>query len=503
MGRVLGRLRLSVASDQSTSIERQQEAVQTWADQNGHTVVGWAQDIDVSGSTSPFDTPGLGPWFGERADEWDVLAAWKLDRLGRNALQLNRLFVWCQEHDKSLVSCSESIDLGNWTGRMLAGVIAGLAEGELEAIRERQLSSRRKLRETARWGGGRPPYGYRPVDNPAGPGKVLEIDREAHAVVRRIVEAFVDGVPMVRIARELNDEGVRPPADHYRLSVGKPDKGGTWNPGAIRKMLRSPTLLGHAHLSGVTVRDDHGQPVRMGEPLVSEDERGLIVAELDRLQSGPRERRESGPLAGILSCYFCGSPLSQTRHTKGDRPYRYYRCHVNSCGPMIPAEDAETIAEEQFLGDLGSREVTERVWVPGDNRETELKGAVAAFDELSATAGVLTSRTARDRLQRQLAALDARIAELESTPAREGRWEQRPTGEKYAEVWERYADDPEARRELLKRSGITIRMGISGVGRRTRSTGGAWHTEIFSPAEPTPEDAERARQYRLRWGVPD
>ena len=154
--RVLGRLRLSKSTEESTSIERQREIIQQWANANEHTVVGGAKDIDVSGAVDPFDTPQLGEWLNHRFPEWDILCAWKLDRLGRKAVQLNRLFGWCGEHDKTVVSCSESIDLGSWAGRMLASVIAGLAEGELEAIQERQRGSRRKLRETARWAGGNP-----------------------------------------------------------------------------------------------------------------------------------------------------------------------------------------------------------------------------------------------------------------------------------------------------------------------------------------------------------
>ena len=60
--RVLGRLRLSRATEESTSIERQREVIQQWSDMHGHTVVGWATDLDVSGSVDPFDTPQLGDW---------------------------------------------------------------------------------------------------------------------------------------------------------------------------------------------------------------------------------------------------------------------------------------------------------------------------------------------------------------------------------------------------------------------------------------------------------
>ena len=57
-------------------------------------------------------------------------------------------------------------------------------------------------------------------------------------------------------------------------------------------------------------------------------------------------------------------------------------------------------------------EVRERVWVPGDDHEAELREAVTAYDELTSAAGRAQSQTAKQRLQRQLDTLDARIADL-------------------------------------------------------------------------------------------
>jgi hypothetical protein len=130
--------------------------------------------------------------------------------------------------------------------------------------------------------------------------------------------------------------------------------------------------------------------------------------------------------------------LTLVRHAVIDRSVvrtAYYRCHTGKC-TYVPAETAEEAVERELLSTLGDEQVTERVWVPGSSNEAELRAAVAAFDELSATAGVVTSRTAKDRLQRQLTALDARIAELEAMPAREGRYEDRPTGETYRQALE-------------------------------------------------------------------
>ncbi len=51
--RVLGRIRLSRMTEESTSAARQREIIEMWAKSNDHEIVGWAEDIDVSGSVDP------------------------------------------------------------------------------------------------------------------------------------------------------------------------------------------------------------------------------------------------------------------------------------------------------------------------------------------------------------------------------------------------------------------------------------------------------------------
>jgi DNA invertase Pin-like site-specific DNA recombinase len=76
-------------------------------------------------------------------------------------------------------------------GRLIANVIAFLAEGELDAMRERQLGCRRKLRELGRWPGGEPPYGYTAVTTDD--VWTLDIDPLASKMVQRIVNDVIDG----------------------------------------------------------------------------------------------------------------------------------------------------------------------------------------------------------------------------------------------------------------------------------------------------------------------
>ena len=46
MSRVLGRVRLSHDTDESTSVVRQREDLERWAQAHGYEIVGWAQDVD-------------------------------------------------------------------------------------------------------------------------------------------------------------------------------------------------------------------------------------------------------------------------------------------------------------------------------------------------------------------------------------------------------------------------------------------------------------------------
>ncbi|MGI8306131.1 recombinase family protein [Saccharopolyspora hattusasensis] len=120
----------------------------SWAKANGHEVIDWAIDTDVSRSVDPFNAPELGPWFSkpEKVHAWDIVATWKLDRLATGSIYLNKVMSWCFENEKDLVSVTEDFDLSTWFGRMVANVIAGVAEGEVEAIMERTRDSQRALR---------------------------------------------------------------------------------------------------------------------------------------------------------------------------------------------------------------------------------------------------------------------------------------------------------------------------------------------------------------------
>ena len=67
-----------------------------------------------------------------------TVVVWKLDRISRRLRDgINLLADWC-ERDVRVVSVTQQIDLSGPVGRMVASVMFGLAEIELEYRRERQ-----------------------------------------------------------------------------------------------------------------------------------------------------------------------------------------------------------------------------------------------------------------------------------------------------------------------------------------------------------------------------
>jgi DNA invertase Pin-like site-specific DNA recombinase len=83
------------------------------------------------------------------AREGDAIVVVGIDRLGRNAAEVMITIRELGERGIVLRSLREGIDTTNATGRMIAGVLASLAELELELGRERRAAAREARRGQA------------------------------------------------------------------------------------------------------------------------------------------------------------------------------------------------------------------------------------------------------------------------------------------------------------------------------------------------------------------
>ncbi|GAY15536.1 recombinase family protein [Mycobacterium sp. shizuoka-1] len=99
----------------------------------------------LSGTSTREQRPGLAALL-DYAREGDAIVVVGIDRLGRNAAEVMTTIRELGERNIVLRSLREGIDTSNATGRMVAGVLASLAELELELGRERRASAREARR---------------------------------------------------------------------------------------------------------------------------------------------------------------------------------------------------------------------------------------------------------------------------------------------------------------------------------------------------------------------
>lgn len=102
----------------------------------------------LTGTSTREQRPGLAGLL-DYARPGDTIVVAGIDRLGRNAAEVMLTIRDLGERGIVLRSLREGIDTSNATGRMVAGVLASLAELELELGRERRAASRasRKARD--------------------------------------------------------------------------------------------------------------------------------------------------------------------------------------------------------------------------------------------------------------------------------------------------------------------------------------------------------------------
>ena len=99
----------------------------------------------LSGTSTREQRPGLASLL-DYAREGDAIVVVGIDRLGRNAAEVMTTIRELGERGIVLRSLREGIDTSNATGRMVAGVLASLAELELELGRERRSAAREARR---------------------------------------------------------------------------------------------------------------------------------------------------------------------------------------------------------------------------------------------------------------------------------------------------------------------------------------------------------------------
>jgi site-specific DNA recombinase len=147
-----------------------------------------------------------------------AIVVYKLDRLTRSVLDLNRIVELLDKHNVALVSMQESLDATTPTGRLMLNLLASVSQWEREIIGQRTKEAMSYLKEQKQ-AYCRPVYGYDMVE-----GRLHE-NKHEQKVIAQVKAWRQQGRPYRHIAAQLNDEGV------------PTKRGGTWAAMTIRNII--------------------------------------------------------------------------------------------------------------------------------------------------------------------------------------------------------------------------------------------------------------------------
>ena len=143
-------LRVSTANGQK--FESQTDELDRWVEVHQPKNVRWYRD-KFTGKT--MDRPGMQQLIEQlHKGKIEKIICWRLDRLGRTASGLTKLFEDLRQYKCNLISLKDSLDLSTPSGRLNANIIASVASYETEIRAERVKAGQMAAKARGRkWGG--------------------------------------------------------------------------------------------------------------------------------------------------------------------------------------------------------------------------------------------------------------------------------------------------------------------------------------------------------------
>lgn len=210
-----------------------------------------------------------------------------------------------------------------------------------------------------------PSYGYQ--KDPANHSHLV-IDPAAAQVVRRIFDLFEQGWGKIKIAKQLNAEGIPSPSEYKRIlgeryhNGRKIDQTTYWTYATVHRILQNQMYAGNMEQGRNHRPTMHGKAVQLDRSewtVVSDTHEAIIGAEQwERVQALLHKRtrqlsfdQNQSPFAGFLRCGDCGRAMVKTKRAGGI----YYSCgSYKRYGPTVCTKHSisHAVLEEIVLHDL-------------------------------------------------------------------------------------------------------------------------------------------------------
>lgn len=295
--------RYSSHNQRDASIEQQIAAAEKFAEANDITIIETYSDRATTGRND--DRHEFQRMMKDAAQgKFDVVIAWKSDRLGRNMLQAMQNEAKLNYYGIACVYVEENFD-DSAAGRFARRNMMNVNQFYSESMAENIVRGLRYNAENCMVASGHLPFGYKADEN-----LHIVIDSPKDSIVREIFERVAGGEPMVDIYTNLNERGI------------KTSRGNKWTKSSFNSLIQNERYKGIYIYSDVRIEG--------GIPRIVSNEIFEKVQRVLKMKKNPRGRhrsKEDYMLTGKIFCGYCKDPIVGTSgKSKTNDVHYYYAC---------------------------------------------------------------------------------------------------------------------------------------------------------------------------------
>lgn len=355
---------------ESNSITNQRLMLEKYARDNGFDNVLFLADDGYTGTN--FERPSWKQIEDMiKRGEVETLIVKDLSRLGREYLQVGYYlelyfpnmgvrFIAINDGVDSLVEGSNDFSpIRNWANELHAKD----SSKKVRAVKKLQAERGERL-------GGRPPYGYKKVDEDS---KEIIPDDEAAAVVQRIFSLCASGKGPNQIARILREDKVLTPSNYYFQKHKKGHIGldttrpYAWSSSTVTAILDNKVYLGHTvGLRTTTISYKNKTTVHRPESecavventhpaLITQEQWDIVQDVRTHKKRTPKQMEEPNIFSGLAYCADCKRTMVLHRAStmkKSDYNFKCYTCGKRGKGECTPHHIREDELYAIILDDL-------------------------------------------------------------------------------------------------------------------------------------------------------
>lgn len=355
---------------ESDSIKNQRELIKEYlAQHQGLNLVDEYVDDGYSGTS--YDRPSFKRLIEDvKSGKINCIIVKDLSRLGRNYIEtgryLEKIFPMMGVRFISVLDHYDSASLNNEADQIIVPFKNLINDAYCRDISTKIRSQLDVKRRTGKFIGSFACYGY--MKDPKDVNHLL-VDPYAADIVRLVFRLKLSGCNSQRIAEELNNMGVLPPAEYKRSQGFNYDCGyrtgnnPKWEVVSINRILSNEMYTGtmvqginskinyKIKQSRAVPKDQWVRVEKTHEAIVDKE----VFDEVQRLlavdtRTAP-DKKEVYPFSGLVVCGDCGQNMVRRRVTKNGKGYTYFHCSTykngNGCSAhLINAQRLEQVVLE-------------------------------------------------------------------------------------------------------------------------------------------------------------